>query len=93
MIIDTTTGEVEVGLAIMVLQQTLLEVENNLHLVVMTMEIAILFNNRRFNRMMIMMMMMMMMILIKIQNKIETLNIMININTTMEVIKTIKLRV
>ena len=90
MIIDTT-AEVEAVLDIMVLQQTSPEVEINFPLVVMTMEIAILFNNRRFNKKM-RMMMMMMMIFSKIQNKIETLNIMTNINTTMEVTKTTKLR-
>lgn len=88
MIIDTT-AEVEVGLDIMVLQQTSQGVEINFPLVAMTMEIAILFNNRRFNKKM-RMMMDMMKIFSKIQNKIETLNILTNI--TMEVIKITKLR-
>ena len=86
MIIDIT-AEVEVGLDIMVPQQTSQEVEINFPLVAMTMEIAILFNNRRFNKKM-----RMMMIFSKIQDKIEALNIMTSINTTMEVIKTTKLR-
>ena len=84
---DIIVGKAEVGLDIMVLQQTRQEIEINLPLEVM--QIAILYNNRRFNKKM---MMMMMIILTKIQNKIERLNIMTRKNTIMEIIKTTKLR-